>query len=137
MEMTTEILMSTMNTTSNGTVDDDNEVVTLLTQVSNILVLVFLMISMGCTIELDDLKETFRHPAGFFIGMLCQFVLMPLIAFCLSLTFKLESAGALSVLILACCPGGTLSNLFTFWTGGDVCLRYETIVSEVYHVYCQ
>ncbi|XP_063955437.1 sodium-dependent organic anion transporter-like [Lytechinus pictus] len=122
MEMTTEILMSTMNTTSNGTVDDGNEVVTLLTQVSNILVLVFLMISMGCTIELDDLKETFRHPAGFFIGMLCQFVLMPLIAFCLSLTFKLESAGALSVLILACCPGGTLSNLFTFWTGGDVCL---------------
>ncbi|XP_030832211.1 ileal sodium/bile acid cotransporter-like, partial [Strongylocentrotus purpuratus] len=32
------------------------------------------------------------------------------------------AAGALSVLILACCPGGTLSNLFTYWTDGDVCL---------------
>ncbi|XP_041464096.1 solute carrier family 10 member 6-like [Lytechinus variegatus] len=122
MEMTTKTLMSTMNTTGNGTVDDGNELVTLLTQATNILILVFLMIAMGCTIEFKDLKETFRHPAGFFVGMLCQFVLMPLIAFCLGLAFKLETGGALSALILACCPGGTLSNLFTYWVDGDVCL---------------
>ncbi|XP_071483407.1 ileal sodium/bile acid cotransporter-like [Diadema antillarum] len=96
-----------------------------LTLVSQILAtssLVMAMLSMGVTIDFKDIKETFRHPAGFFIGMASQFILMPLIGFCLGLVLKLEAAGALSVLVLSCCPGGALSNVFTYFTNGDVCL---------------
>ncbi|XP_041464093.1 ileal sodium/bile acid cotransporter-like [Lytechinus variegatus] len=126
MELETEtftVMVTTMmDVAGNETAPSNIETIKLATKVINIFILAFLMISMGCTIDLKDFKDTFRHPAGFFVGMLCQFVLMPLIAFCLGLAFRLESAGALSLLILACCPGGTLSNLFTYWTEGDVCL---------------
>ncbi|XP_072178751.1 ileal sodium/bile acid cotransporter-like [Diadema setosum] len=122
----TSTTMTTMEyTTANSTTGDSlygGVNLTLMTQVLNILILVFLMISMGVAIDLQDFKETFRRPVAFFIGMGSQFVLMPLIGFCLGLAFKLETAAAISVLILACCPGGTLSNLFTFLADGDVCL---------------
>ena len=56
--------------------------------------------------------------------MASQFVLMPLISFIMAFVLKLKPAWALSLLILGCCPGGTLSNVFTQWTQGDICLRY-------------
>ncbi|XP_071483423.1 ileal sodium/bile acid cotransporter-like [Diadema antillarum] len=116
---------ATPNITSNGTTMGPPNGGVSLTLVSQILAtssVVLSMLSMGVTIDVKDIKETFRHPAGFFIGMASQFILMPLIGFCLGLALKLEAAGAISVLILACCPGGTLSNIFTYWTNGDVCL---------------
>ncbi|XP_071500303.1 ileal sodium/bile acid cotransporter-like [Diadema antillarum] len=112
----------TGNDTTANPPNDGGVNLTLASQILATSALVLMMLSMGVTIDFKHLKETFRHPAGFFIGMASQFILMPLIGFCLSLALKLEVAGALSVLILACCPGGTLSNVFTYWTNGDVCL---------------
>ncbi|XP_071481626.1 ileal sodium/bile acid cotransporter-like [Diadema antillarum] len=123
--ITESTVPSTTNITGNGTTMSPPNVGVNLTLASQILattVLVLLMLSMGVTINFKDIKETFHHPAAFFIGMASQFVLLPLIGFCLGLALKLEAAGAISVLILACCPGGTLSNVFTYWTDGDVCL---------------
>ncbi|XP_071498380.1 ileal sodium/bile acid cotransporter-like [Diadema antillarum] len=123
--MATMLLTSAMNSSFNDTIEaipTVNPALKRATQVINILILTFLMVSMGATIDVKSFKETFRRPVAFFIGMTSQFVLMPLIAFCLGLALKLEAAGAISLLVLACCPGGTLSNLFTYWTDGDVCL---------------
>ncbi|XP_071500302.1 ileal sodium/bile acid cotransporter-like [Diadema antillarum] len=127
--MTESTVLSTItpNITSNGTTvtaspPNGGVNLTLASQITTSMLLVLLMLSMGVAINFKDIKETFRHPAGFFIGMASQFILMPLIGFCLGLALKLEAAGAISVLIVACCPGGTYSNLFTYWTNGDVCL---------------
>ncbi|XP_030837422.1 ileal sodium/bile acid cotransporter-like [Strongylocentrotus purpuratus] len=84
--------------------------------------LVCIMLSMGAVITAKDFKETFRHPIGFVIGFLSQFITMPLICFLTALALGLETPFALGLLIIGCCPGGTVSNLFTFWTNGDVCL---------------
>ncbi|XP_072169933.1 ileal sodium/bile acid cotransporter-like [Diadema setosum] len=131
----TVLSTATLNVTSNGTtVSPPNGGVnlTLASQILAVISLVLLMLSMGVTINFKDIKETFRHPAGFFIGMASQFILMPLIGFCLGLALKLDDAGAISVLILACCPGGTYSNVFTYVTNGDVCLSVSmTTVSTV------
>ncbi|XP_063955768.1 ileal sodium/bile acid cotransporter-like [Lytechinus pictus] len=127
--VTTESMMQTtmMNLSMNGTNGNETRGYTgpdlkLATKVIHMIILIFLMISMGCTLNYKDFKKTIRKPAGFFVGMLCQFVLMPLLGFCIALAFKLHAAGALSLLVLACCPGGTLSNLYTYWVDGDVCL---------------
>ncbi|XP_030846208.1 ileal sodium/bile acid cotransporter-like [Strongylocentrotus purpuratus] len=122
--MPTTIMNWTMNTTGNETLIEPytGPDLKLATKVINMILLMLLMISMGCTLNYKDFRKTIRRPTGFFIGMLCQFVLMPLIGFCIALAFQLPSAGALSLLILACCPGGTLSNLYTYWVDGDVCL---------------
>nr|XP_054765572.1 ileal sodium/bile acid cotransporter-like [Lytechinus pictus] len=85
-------------------------------------ILVCIMVAMGAVITLNDFKETFRHPVGFIIGFVSQFVTMPLICFLTALILDLEPPFALGLLIIGCCPGGTVSNLFTFWADGDVCL---------------
>ncbi|XP_071481937.1 ileal sodium/bile acid cotransporter-like [Diadema antillarum] len=85
-------------------------------------ILVFIMLAMGAVISLEDFKQTFRHPVGFFVGFASQFITMPLICFVFALVLKLEPPFALGLLIIGCCPGGTVSNLFTFWTDGDICL---------------
>ncbi|XP_041463822.1 ileal sodium/bile acid cotransporter-like [Lytechinus variegatus] len=97
-----------------------------------ITILIFLMLAMGCVVKPSDFKEVLRVPKSVLIGMLCQFVLMPLSAFCLALALSLPAPMALGVLVMSCCPGGTVSNLFTFWTKGDVCLSITmTTISTI------
>nr|XP_054755723.1 ileal sodium/bile acid cotransporter-like [Lytechinus pictus] len=97
-----------------------------------ITILIFLMLAMGCVVKPSDFKEVLRVPKSVLIGMLCQFVLMPLSAFCLALALSLPAPMALGVLVMSCCPGGAVSNLFTFWTKGDVCLSITmTTISTV------
>eukprot|EP00057_Strongylocentrotus_purpuratus_P017227 XP_011671701.1 PREDICTED: ileal sodium/bile acid cotransporter-like [Strongylocentrotus purpuratus] len=104
----------------------------LVRQVIILFSLLTIMIAMGCSITVDDLKKGIRRPLSALIGMLCQFVLLPLIGFCLALAFSLPAPYALSVLIVTCSPGGNVSSVFTYWTNGDVCLSIcMTAVSTV------
>lgn len=102
-------------------------------QVSGTLELVFtvvsavmmglLMFSLGCSVEIRKLWLHIRRPWGIAVGLLCQFGLMPLIAYLLVISFSLKPTQAIGVLITGCCPGGTISNIFTFWVDGDMDLR--------------
>lgn len=82
-----------------------------------------LMFSLGCSVELQKLWSHIRRPWGIAVGLLCQFGLMPLIACLLAISFSLKPIQAIAVLIMGCCPGGTVSNIFTFWVDGDMDLR--------------
>lgn len=64
-----------------------------------------------------------KRPVGAVIGMVGQFAVLPAIGFCLSIGFRMQPYESLGVLIISCCPGGALSNFFTFWADGDVALR--------------
>ncbi|XP_041480647.1 ileal sodium/bile acid cotransporter-like [Lytechinus variegatus] len=80
------------------------------------------MVAMGAAIDVKDFKIVLRRPVGVAVGFLCQVVLMPLIGFIMAVVLNLEAPYALGALIVASCPGGTTSNLYTFWTNGDICL---------------
>ncbi|XP_072167366.1 ileal sodium/bile acid cotransporter-like [Diadema setosum] len=96
------------------------------------VIMLFIMLAMGCTITVKDVKDALRFPKSVLIGTLCQFVLMPLTGFCLALALSLPAHYAIGVLVISCCPGGTISNLFTFWANGDVCLSVcMTTISTV------
>ena len=56
------------------------------------------------------------------IGMLSQFCVMPLVAFALGYAFDLSPESHISLIIIGCTPGGTTSNLFAYWAGGDTSL---------------
>ncbi|KAH7979424.1 hypothetical protein HPB49_009385 [Dermacentor silvarum] len=79
----------------------------------------------------SDLRESqnlklwahLRRPFGVAVGMLCQFVMMPLLAFGLLTSMRLSGLYAIGMLIMACCPGGTVSNVFAYFVDGDVPLR--------------
>nr|XP_045607583.1 solute carrier family 10 member 6-like isoform X2 [Procambarus clarkii] len=83
---------------------------------------VTLMLGMGSAIYWVEIWSHVRRPVGAAIGMLGQFVVLPLTGFVLSLLFKLRPYEALGVLMISCSPGGSFSNFFTFWADGDLAL---------------
>ncbi|XP_006867831.1 PREDICTED: solute carrier family 10 member 6 [Chrysochloris asiatica] len=78
------------------------------------------MFSLGCSVDIRKLCLHIRRPWGIAVGLLCQFGLMPLTAYLLAISFSLKPVQAVAVLIMGCCPGGTTSNIFTFWVDGDM-----------------
>lgn len=80
------------------------------------------MFGMGLTLRASDFAEVFRRPKDVVIGAVCQFTLMPLLAFLLTKLFRLEPELAIGVILVGTCPGGTSSNVMTYLSGGDVAL---------------
>ncbi|XP_005076481.2 solute carrier family 10 member 6 [Mesocricetus auratus] len=78
------------------------------------------MFSFGCSVEIQKLWSHLRRPWGIAVGLLCQFGLMPVTAYLLAIGFSLKPFQAIAVLIMGCCPGGTISNVLTFWVDGDM-----------------
>ena len=67
------------------------------------------MFGMGMTLKLSDFKVVFTKPKAVITGILSQFIIMPLIAWVLCLVFQLPTELAVGVMLVGCCPGGTLS----------------------------
>ncbi|XP_070613261.1 sodium/bile acid cotransporter 4 isoform X2 [Erythrolamprus reginae] len=84
------------------------------------LALCVTMLGLGCTVELSQLGAQLRRPLGLLLALLCQFGLMPLLAFLLALIFALDEVAAVAVLLCGCCPGGNLSNLMSLLVDGDM-----------------
>ncbi|MCU0902656.1 MAG: bile acid:sodium symporter, partial [Tabrizicola sp.] len=89
-----------------------------------------IMLGMGATIHRTDIVAAFRRRRAFLIGMFCQFGLMPLIAFLLALALALPPPAALALIMLGATPGGTTSNLFSYWAKGDVTLSIAMTVAS-------
>lgn len=88
-----------------------------------ITILFITMISLGCTMELSKIKAHLLKPKGVAIALLAQFGIMPLTAFSLAKLLQMDAVKAVTVLICGCCPGGTLSNIFSLAFKGDMNLR--------------
>ncbi|XP_073474023.1 ileal sodium/bile acid cotransporter-like [Aquarana catesbeiana] len=84
------------------------------------VMLALVMFSMGCTVEAKKFWGHIRRPWGIAVGFLCQFGIMPLTAFILSLLFDIHPVQAVVVIIMGCCPGGTGSNIVAYWLDGDM-----------------
>jgi bile acid:Na+ symporter, BASS family len=94
------------------------------------LMIFVIMLGMGATIHRVDLRVAFASPKAFLIGMACQFGLMPLIAFALAVAFQLPPAVALALIMVGATPGGTTSNLFSYYAKGDVALSVAMTVAS-------
>ncbi|XP_001370908.1 sodium-dependent organic anion transporter [Monodelphis domestica] len=84
------------------------------------VMMALVMFSLGCTVDIKKLWLHIRRPWGIAVGLLCQYGLMPFIAYLLAISFSLPPIQAIAVLILGCSPGGTISNIFTYWVDGDM-----------------
>ncbi|XP_075705930.1 sodium-dependent organic anion transporter [Rhinoderma darwinii] len=106
----------------NETIADFNDHGTLSTIFSTILsvMLALVVFSLGCTVEAAKLWSHFKRPWGIAIGLVCQFGLMPLIAYLLATGFSVKPTQAVAILIMGCCPGGVISNIITLWVDGDM-----------------
>ena len=80
------------------------------------------MFGMGMTLKLADFKVVFTKPKAVIVGILAQFVIMPVLAFLLTMVFQLPPELAVGVILVGSCPGGTSSNVMTYLAKGDVAL---------------
>lgn len=80
------------------------------------------MLGMGMTLTLSDFGEILKHPKAVILGVIAQFVIMPLLAYGLSILFSLPPAIAVGVILVGSCPGGTASNVMTYLAKGNVAL---------------
>uniref|UniRef100_A0A8D1DBT2 Ileal sodium/bile acid cotransporter n=1 Tax=Sus scrofa TaxID=9823 RepID=A0A8D1DBT2_PIG len=107
---------------SSCVVPESNFNAILSTVLSTVLtsLLALVMFSMGCNVEIKKFLGHVKRPWGICIGFLCQFGIMPLTGFILSVAFDILPVQAVVVIIMGCCPGGTSSNILAYWVDGDM-----------------
>ncbi|TYR32005.1 bile acid:sodium symporter family protein [Mesorhizobium microcysteis] len=86
------------------------------------LALAIIMFSLGLGLTVEDFRRVVTRPKAFAIGASTQLILIPLVAYVLTILFRLPPELAVGMMILALCPGGVTANLLTKLAGGEVAL---------------
>ena len=84
--------------------------------------LALIMLGLGMGLTKQDFTRVIMRPKDFTIGLVCQLILLPIIAFILIKIFNTPEELALGVMIIAAAPGGVTSNILTKFANGDVAL---------------
>jgi BASS family bile acid:Na+ symporter len=92
------------------------------------LALMIIMAGMGLGLTLGDFRQVVARPKAMFVGTIAQVVFIPLLAFGLAELMGLSPAIAVGLVIIASCPGGTTSNIFTLLARGNVALSIALTV---------
>lgn len=86
------------------------------------LMIAVIMLGMGSSLTWRDFRRAFKRPQAILIGFASQYLLMPLIGFLMAVTLQLPPAVAVGLIIIASMPGGSTSNIFTYFSKGDLAL---------------
>lgn len=119
--------------TQGPTTESDSDEGTSTTQLVLALGLFLLMVGVGASCKIELLCKMFQSPkalkaAG--VGVLCQFLLMPTVAYLLTKIFQIEPYASLGFFLAGSMPGGSSSNVFVMWSGGILELSvFMTILS--------
>ena len=84
--------------------------------------LAIIMFGLGLGLTISDFTRVAKNPRDFFVGFICQVILLPIVAFFLIQIITLPIEIAMGVMIIAAAPGGVTSNILTKFADGDVAL---------------
>ncbi len=84
--------------------------------------LAIITLGMGLSLTHDDFKKLFFHPRAVVIGILCQILMLPILAFLIASLTNIDPHFKIGLIIIAACPGGATSNLITYLLRGNVAL---------------
>ena len=85
-------------------------------------ILIVLMFLLGIDITKKAFKDIAHNPKAVLLGMIGQIVILPIIAFLTAWFLKLPPVYFMGLVLVACCPGGSSSNVFTMLVKGNVAL---------------
>jgi len=92
-------------------------------QVAISLVIALIGLGMGATVDISMLKIIVRdRKRALFIGAFCQFAFMPLIVLAFTEGLNIRVPLAIGLYLVGTSPGGSTSNLFTYFAKGNVAL---------------
>ncbi|MDC0142595.1 bile acid:sodium symporter [Candidatus Pelagibacter sp.] len=86
------------------------------------IALALIMLGLGLGLTIQDFTRVAKQPKDFLVGLICQLILLPIIAFILIKILNTPMELALGVMIIAAAPGGVTSNVLTKFANGDVAL---------------
>jgi len=96
------------------------------------LMIIVIMFGMGASLTPRDFRRALKRPQGVMIGICSQFGFMPLIAWSMAYLFNFTPEQAIGIILMGCIPGGTTSNIFTYFSKGDLALSITmTICSSL------
>ena len=84
--------------------------------------LALIMLGLGMSLTVKDFIRVINFPKDFFVGFVCQMLVLPIIGFTLIKLLNTPIELALGVMIIAAAPGGVTSNVLTKFADGDVAL---------------
>jgi BASS family bile acid:Na+ symporter len=97
---------------------------------SSIITTVFLpialgviMLGLGLSLTIADFKRVVIYPRAVVVGLVCQMLLLPFVAYGIAVGFGLPPKLAVGLMLLAASPGGATANLFSHLARGDVALN--------------
>jgi len=97
--------------------------------------LVIIMFAMGLTLTKDDFARVVKSPKPIAVGVILQFLIMPLAALLVSRVLGLSTELTIGMVLVGATAGGTSSNVMTWLAGGHVALSVSmTMVSTLISV---
>lgn len=81
-----------------------------------------IMLGMGLTLGLDDLRRVATRRGSLLLGVALQYTVMPGLGWSLAALYRLPTPFAVGLILVSCCPGGTASNVLSFLARADVAL---------------
>ena len=85
-------------------------------------VLALLMFSIALDIRLDDFRQLVRQPKPALVGLLSEYLYLPLVTLALVYVVQPAASIALGMVLLSVCPGGSTSNYATYLARGNTAL---------------
>ena len=86
------------------------------------IALALIMLGLGLGLTTKDFLRVINNPKDFTVGIVCQLILLPIVAYALVLILRLPVEIAVGLMIIAAAPGGVTSNVLTKFANGDVAL---------------
>jgi bile acid transporter len=100
------------------------------------IMMMVIMLGMGASMTPRDFLLAFRKPKGVLVGLLSQFAVMPFLGYLLAVLLNLPPALAVGLILIACMPGGTTSNIFAYFSKAVLALSIMmTTVSTLVAVF--
>lgn len=85
-------------------------------------ILAVVMFSIAIDLAPRDFRVLARAPKPLIVGLVSQFVVLPVLTFLLVLAVRPQPSVALGLMLVAACPGGNISNFITHRAGGNAAL---------------
>lgn len=100
------------------------------------ITLAIIMFGVALGISIDDFKRLLKNPKILIVGVISQFILLPLVTFIFIKLVNPMPSIALGLMMVAACPGGNISNFITQMAKGNAALSvsltaFATLISLV------
>jgi len=81
-----------------------------------------IMFGMGTELSLKDFANVLRMPKGIIVGVVCHYIIMPLVGFAVAKAFNFPNEIAAGIILVGCCPSGLASNVMCYLAKGNLAL---------------